>query len=102
MLVFRVRRLHHGYAAEVARKMAIQDEHGSFVIGKGVFDVMFITVPDTPVVTYWLMQFYESISFEVAAASQSYFDQLRVRPETSFSFSCPPEADDRVGQMDEG
>jgi len=28
--------------------------------------------------------------------------ELRVRPETSCSCSCPPEADDRIGQMDEG
>jgi len=28
--------------------------------------------------------------------------RLRVRPETYFSISCPPKADDRIGQMDEG
>jgi hypothetical protein len=40
--------------------------------------------------------------FEPTAGGVSLAVVLRVRPETSCSCSCPPEADDRIGQMDEG
>jgi hypothetical protein len=74
--VFEVFRLELADAAGLFRKWITHGGYGPFAIGTGVFTVTFITAPDDPFITVWLMQFYRSISIVVATAPKSFFDQF--------------------------
>ena len=65
--------------------------------------VLFIMgVPAAMTAPVWVGTRWVGLTLAVVGWALYAYFVLRVRPETHFSCPCPPEADDRVGQVDEG